>query len=292
MTNTQDVKASQKLAPWWLLAFGVPVLFVSLSLLGNVVRRLWGAPSYNYDSETAQMLISGLPWGLVILVVLVVVARWSRMRVQGPQICWPKEVFLAVGAYLVMGILTFVVTRRGGGTWEFSTLAWLAAACFVVGFNEELTYRALSLGGFARKLPVFWAVAAAAVIFGLSHTVNLFSGSEPSLVARQVLYTTASGLFFGWLYVFSGRNLWLLIAIHAIHNFLVISPSTTGAVPLVGEGLDSMMNWSLGTVQGFVSAGLPILFTSWAWTKYRGMTLEQALGLSQGSALSEPMAHP
>jgi membrane protease YdiL (CAAX protease family) len=264
-------------APWWALGVGVPLLFVSVSLLGVAISRALDRPSYNYDTETAKLLLAGIPASLVMLLILVAVTRWSRQPVQGPRIRWTRDVWLVVGTYTAFGVITFAIAKRGGGHLDLVQAGGLAVACLLVGINEELAYRGLSLGGLARRLPVFWAVVSSALLFGLSHIINLLAGSAPSLVAKQVIFTTCGGLLFGWLYVFSGRNLWLIAIVHAVHDFLVVTPSVTGATPLSGEGLDAVMNWALGPVGGFISAGLPVMFTIYGWQRYRGMSLEQAL---------------
>lgn len=277
MKSTPDRSTSNVRAPWWLLGFGAPVLFVGVSLLGIALKKSLGTTSYNYDTETAKLLISMTPSSAVMLVVLVIFTRWSRLKVRGPRVRWTKEVWIAVAAYLGFGILTFAISKRGGGHYDAIAVVGLVVACLLVGINEELAYRGLSLGGFARRIPVFWAVVAAAILFGLSHIINLLSGSQPGLVAQQVLYTFLAGLFMGWLYVFSGRNFWLVALVHATHDFLVVTPAATGAAPLSGEGFDAIMNWAIGPVGGFISAGAPVLFTIWGWQKYRGMSLEEAL---------------
>ena len=267
-------------APWWVLAFGPPIFCVAFSLITLTIKRAIGVPDYNYDTEIAQLLISMIPWSALLLVILLGFTRWSRLRVQGPSIRWTAEVWLTLGVYLVLGVITLVTTLRGSGSFSLSTFVGVVVACLLVGATEELAFRGLSLGGFARRISVFWAVMASSVLFGLCHITNLSTGSDPGLVARQVVFTFLGGLLFGWLYVFSGRNLWLVALVHGIHDVMAVSPAASGSVADAGEALDSVMNWAHGSLAGLVSGGIPVALTMYGWQKYRGQTLEQALGLA------------
>ena len=266
--------------PWWLLAIVIPLAIVAVLASVPVLRRALGLPDFNYDTETPQMLVAGIPIGVVVLVALLLVVRWSRTVAQGPRTRWTTPVWLAVGLYLLFGVVTFATTARGGGSLDVTLLAGVLVACLLVGANEELAFRGLSLNGFARRLPVFWAVLASSLLFGVAHTVNLLSGSEPALVARQVVFATCGGLLFGWVYVFSGRNLWLVALVHGLHDFFVVAPMTVaGSVVSTAGGIDAVMNWASGWVTSMVSVGLPLALTYWGWHDYRGASLQEALGL-------------
>ena len=61
---------------------------------------------------------------------------------------------------------------------------------------------------------------------------------------------------------------------------MAVSPAASASVADAGEALDSVMNWAHGSLAGLVSGGIPVALTMYGWQKYRGQTLEQALGLA------------
>lgn len=87
-------------------------------------------------------------------------------------------------------------------------LAWTTIA-----FGEELFYRAfvitrlMDYAGMGRKL----AIVISAIIFGVVH----FAEGPVGIVSNG-----AMGILFGWIYVRSGRNLWITIIAHGLINTL------------------------------------------------------------------------
>jgi hypothetical protein len=95
-----------------------------------------------------------------------------------------------------------------------ATLQMLALVWTLAAFGEELSYRgyvlerAASLGG---KTPAAYLVSmvVVALLFGVGHWYQGPSGVAGSMV---------SGLYFGALYLVSGRNLWLAILAHGFSD--------------------------------------------------------------------------
>ena len=281
MASTTNTTKTPNRLPWWAGALVIPIGFVATLVLWVQITKLLGWRQYNYDTETALGLVAGIPTSAVLFVVLILLWRWSGWTLQGPKLRWNNAVWWTLGISLGFGILTFITSSRGGAAPDLGLLGGIFVACMFVGINEEIAFRGFAVNGFARKLPVFWAVAAAALIFGLCHSTNIFSGSAPGKVAVQVVYTTAMGLMFGWLYIFSGRNLWLVALVHGIHDFFVVMPTTySGASDDPASALDSLFTWAHSTVGGLISATIPLVITYYGWQTYKGYTLEQALGLA------------
>ncbi len=274
--------------PWWVGALVIPIGFVATIVVWGQITKALGWRQYNYDTETAQAMAAGIPVGAVLLALMVWLWRWSGWTLQGPKIRWDKAVWWTLGIYLGLGVLTFITASSGGASPDIRLLVSVLIASIFIGLNEELAFRGFSVNGFARRLPVFWAVVAAAVIFGLCHSTNIFSGSAPGKVAIQVVLTTFMGLMFGWLYIFSGRNLLLVALVHAIHDFFVVAPTTfAGASDDSASALDSLFAWAHSTVGGIISATIPLVITYYGWQKYKGYTLEQALGLAPAPVTDE-----
>ena len=97
-------------------------------------------------------------------------------------------------------------------------LTWLAIGVIVGGFIEELLFRGFLLNrvaGFlgATKPALAVGVVAQAVLFGALH---LYGGGFAFLHAT--VFALANGVF----YLAAGRNLWPVIAVHAIWNSIAI----------------------------------------------------------------------
>jgi len=277
---TSDETTQTRRLPWWVGAFVIPVCFVSAILIWTQITKLLGWQQYNYDTETAQMMAASIPTGAFLFVVLLLIWRWSGWTLQGPKLRWNGAVWWTLGIYLTFGVVTFATASRGGGTPDLGLMAGVLVASMFVGITEELTFRGFSLNGFARRLPAFWTVVASAFLFGICHATNVFHGSAPAKVIAQVGFTTGAGLFFGWVYIFSGRNLWLVALVHGLHDFLVVAPSAyIGSSETAATGIDSILAWGHGWVNGMIAFTFPVVLTIYGWQKYKGYTLEQALGL-------------
>jgi membrane protease YdiL (CAAX protease family) len=147
---------------------------------------------------------------------------------------WPRTVLIALCAAVFLQVLsTFVteplISRITGRATDLSqfrdvvgnvgiALVWLAIAWTIAAFGEEFVYRgyvlnrvADSLGGGSRAMLA--AVAATALLFGIGHYYQGPTGMAD---------TGISGLVFGGLYVWSGRNLWLPILAHGLADTIAI----------------------------------------------------------------------
>ncbi len=93
----------------------------------------------------------------------------------------------------------------------------LLQGCLLAAVGEELLYRAMLFGQLFRQARwgFLWAGLASAVIFGMGH---LYQGNEPSELVGIFLVTFFGGLWFSWLYVEWGYNLWVPMSFHFFMN--------------------------------------------------------------------------
>jgi membrane protease YdiL (CAAX protease family) len=263
---------------WWMGAFGIPIGFFLIVLGWDQLTKLLGFEQLNYQADTVKVAIATIPRNALVIVLLLVLWRWSRWRLHGPLRRWSSFVWWTVVLYVGLGVVMIAIGSRGTGHPSLGLLVQLALASALVGISEELAYRGFSLNGFARKLPVFWAVVASALLFGLAHAGNIFGGSTAAQGAGQVVNTTGMGLILGWIYIFSGRNIWLVAALHALWDFNVFA-----YLALANPGSDATSTPSLADATLFlpwlIATVLAIIATVQGWRKYKGYSLEQALGL-------------
>lgn len=124
---------------------------------------------------------------------------------------------------LLMGLCLFVplvlsglVLGRLSDEESPSSLLFLG---LIAPFAEEVTYRGLAAGGLMLLAGWrFWPAALSpAILFGLIH---LSQGEGLVEIASVVAITAVGGLFFAWLYVRFGNNLWPAVVMHVGINSL------------------------------------------------------------------------
>ena len=99
----------------------------------------------------------------------------------------------------------------------------------VIGVREECFFRGAVQNILAKKYAssvkgVWGAAVLGAVIFGMFHLINIFSGFDPLVVCMQALSATGTGLFFAAIYLRS-RNLWAAVLVHALIDTVALAGS-------------------------------------------------------------------
>lgn len=126
---------------------------------------------------------------------------------------------IVFGAVVTLEHFGYGTNRLGDIGTEIRRSPWLLAqriaiSLLIVGFVEEFIFRGFILtrlaNSFGRSTPA-WLVAiiVQAALFGLSHGYQQLYG---------VMLTGAIGLFFGLIFVFGGRNLWIVIVGHGVYD--------------------------------------------------------------------------
>jgi membrane protease YdiL (CAAX protease family) len=86
----------------------------------------------------------------------------------------------------------------------------------LVGFNEEVFFRGLMLKPLAQRGP--WRAAIiTAILFGITHSLNVLAGSNPGYVALQIGYALAIGFGYAAMALTAG-TIWPLILAHFLTN--------------------------------------------------------------------------
>jgi uncharacterized protein len=188
--------------------------------------------------------VTETPW-LVLLGWLSLLRRklaWRDLGLRRPN-RWGTTIAAALAAGVALQVLSEFVTepiieRITGERPDLSdfaalvgnlpnTLVMLALVWTLAAFGEELAYRGYVLergAALDRHRPAAYVVAMMIVsaLFGLGHVYQGVAG---------VASSTVSGLFFGALYLKSGRNLWLPILAHGFSDTLALALNYLGLVP-------------------------------------------------------------
>jgi membrane protease YdiL (CAAX protease family) len=164
---------------------------------------------------------------------------WATLGLRRPR-SWRRTALIAVATVAVLTVVSeFVIVPLTTHFWPpekapagadlirhsyLGAAAGLAVVWTFAAFGEEVSYRgyltkrAADVGGGGR---VSWWVATVlvAVLFGYGHYYKGPAG---------VLDSATSGLILGAAYLLSGRNLWVTILAHGLHDTLAVTAAFFG----------------------------------------------------------------
>ncbi|MCP4357046.1 MAG: CPBP family intramembrane metalloprotease [Chloroflexi bacterium] len=219
-----------------LLAVFVP--FVIVGLIGE---------SLGTDTSFASGLVITFTYLLAIVIATAVLksqgSGWQEIGLARPK-SWPKTIVMALGAMVAfvaaMIIVQIILMNIPGIELQASDqsdynpltgnlpmfLILVVTAWTSVAFGEEMLFRAfltVSLAGTLGDLKARWALALAgsSLAFGLAH----FSWGPAGMIETAIM-----GFVLGFIYLRSGRNLWITIIAHALANTIKFSLIYAGAV--------------------------------------------------------------
>ncbi len=144
---------------------------------------------------------------------------------------------LKYGRYYLFtgGFFLVVVGIFSGGLSNWHGLINLLLYCFLIGIYEEFLCRGWLLNEFLErygdtKKGVWLSIVASGVIFGLLHTINIYTaGMDIPGVIVQVCGAAASGVLFGAIY-YKTKNIWSVVLLHGFWDFSLLLASNTPAM--------------------------------------------------------------
>jgi len=138
-------------------------------------------------------LTFGLVVGAVVLLALTAYLGWTRELFARQRIYRSGWMWIAPGIVLMP-----IVLRVLGIDWGrdgFDVVAMVLVTGLMVGFVEELLYRGIGVKMLRNSGHAERAVAAlAALVFALSHSINLLTEQEVRTVVGTIVYTFAFGV--------------------------------------------------------------------------------------------------
>ncbi len=176
-----------------------------------------------YGDGSIQSLLGLSAVAAAIAVVSSLIPLWKRLGVAAkPQnvrlcLCFLPMILLAAGNVWD----GFVMHYNGAALW------YAIGSMALVGFVEEMIFRAFLFRALLRKDGPRVAVIVSAVTFGIGHIVNLLAGIPTAENLMMVVFAVAWGFVFTMVYYKSG-SLLLCILIHAVVDVLsVVAAETT-----------------------------------------------------------------
>jgi membrane protease YdiL (CAAX protease family) len=253
-----------------------PLVFIILAALAWIVTGL--AAAYLVAGALQASLADGLPQSLGTLAatvcLLLVMWRWGWLRAAGVTVLGSGRLWLLAAGLAVYVIVAYQLAFFGEITVDLSTL-WDAGEAqailsrqAVVGVVEETLFRGFLLYALVRvwghtRRGLLAAVAAPAVIFGLSHIMQLLIGNPLEHSLMTMINAFFVGLWYGAL-VLLGGSLWPAVLVHAATNASVqlaaaglpnfdpsvadLAVATAAEVPLVIAGLWLLLRNAPGSI--------------------------------------------
>ena len=204
-----------KVKPVAMLGFGIalayPVLFM-------VLEKLIGPP-YTEIGTTAISVLRGIVIPLAICTVVTaslatVLGWWGPVLHEKPLgVKWMWAIPVVLAAIVLAGIDWAQISALSG-----SYLLLLAIGTLLVGFNEEIVYRGLSLVAFRGAFNEVYVWLATALLFGLLHGANVFLGQALAPTLRQIVLAFVLGSVFYVVRRVTG-SLAALMIFHALWDF-------------------------------------------------------------------------
>jgi uncharacterized protein len=145
---------------------------------------------------------------------------------------------------LVPMAINWVPGIAWGGARHFGGVLVLT---LMVGFVEEVVFRGLMVTAL-RPRGEWRAVLIPALLFGLTHALNVLAGKSGPEAAAQVAYAIAIGLAFGALWLRTGI-LWPLVLVHFLIDFAHFTQK---------PGFEFTPAWTMAVV-----VGITVLFTAY-----------------------------
>jgi membrane protease YdiL (CAAX protease family) len=222
----------KRLAPARPLLLALAAVAASYTLLSAgpaILQHLFGTRAPGF---TTQVFVASVVQVLATLVVVVVAVRAlpaalrPNTRLQRFGI---GAVVLAIAGVLLLLLAGLALPAQLLGRLGIQPLAivrdlpWLAPACALQAFSQEVQFRGLLMGALERTMTPGWANVAQAVVFGLSHLAIAYGGP----LAPFVPVTFVVGVVLGWL-VQGTNSLWTAVIIHAVADIALTATVLSG----------------------------------------------------------------
>jgi membrane protease YdiL (CAAX protease family) len=225
--------ALRRLAPARSVLLALVAVTASYTLLSAgpaIIEHLFGARAPGF---TAQVFLASVLQVLATMLVVVIAFRALPVGVRPHarlQRFGVSAIAVAVAACVLLLLTGLALPAQLLGRLGLQPvqiardLPWLAPACALQAFSQEVQFRGLLMGALERTMSMGWANVAQAVVFGLSHLAIAYGGP----LAPFVPVTFVVGLVFGWA-VQRTNSLWTAVIIHAVAD-IALTASVLGGL--------------------------------------------------------------
>ena len=231
-------------APWIIAILAILVGMFGIVLVTSPVSLLVGI----MDMSTVTVIYDLLSI-LIALILLALYIRWFRPEYEGDfhtrgtgrawKLLLPFLLFWGIWGLIKSTVISYCD--------EIGIDA--VANGFRAGFVEEITYRGIAVSILLRKYHdrhnIWIPSVSVAVLFGLTHLMNLTAGEDLLIVLLTAVFATALGVYLGVVYTLSG-NLWLIALVHTAYDIWSFAIN-----------VDALPDW-LGVAEILITAALAV----------------------------------
>ncbi len=238
--GSASLKNPLKVKPTALLGFAIGLGYAVLFL---VLEKFLG-PSYTDIGKSADTVLRGIVIPLSICTVvtagLTTWLGWWRpvLRERPLGVKWMWAIPIALGVLVLIGIDWAQISSLGA-----SYLLWLAVGTLLVGFNEEIAYRGLSLVAFRGEYKEVYVWLLTSLLFGLLHGANVFLGQALVPTIQQIGFAFVLGSVFYVVRRVTGL-LAVPMVLHALWDFGSFTWAGAFAVTKVGPVALAGASWA------------------------------------------------
>ena len=215
--------------PVLLALVAVAASYTLLSASPAIIRHLFGTRAPGF---TTQVFLASLLEVLATMLIVVLAVRALPGGVRPDtrlQRVGIRPLAIAVAACVLLLLAGLALPAQLLGRFGLQPvqiardLPWLAPACALQAFSQEVQFRGLLMGALERTMSAGWANVAQAAVFGLSHLAIAYGGP----LAPFVPVTFVVGFVFGWV-VQRTNSLWTAVIIHAVADIALTATVLSG----------------------------------------------------------------
>lgn len=226
--SSPELVSEQRNSNKVFLLLGILIVFAPLSIVGAIGEWLG-------DDTILGIVLINVAYLMSILIATAVLkwfgSGWREIGMARPA-SWLKTALLGIGTMVVYAVasLAFQALLQNvlapnmapADRSNFNALVGnlprlllsIFAAWTIIAFGEEMLFRAFLINGLAGLFPG----ARARWVFALVGSSLVFGFAHFSWGLGGVVETAFMGLFLGFVFLRTGRNLWVTIIAHALLN--------------------------------------------------------------------------
>jgi membrane protease YdiL (CAAX protease family) len=259
--------------PRSLFAERRPIWFVALLEIVVILVYLWAGITAHFLNLSNMALygLANLGLTLIVAALLAGIGWWRKIGFRAPR--WRADLL-----YFVVPFIPMLVNFIPG--LEITSLRYVAQVfviALMVGFVEEAIFRGLMLQ--ALKARGLWQAAiVTALLFGLTHALNVLAGKSFLQDALQIVYALAIGFAYAAL-VLRKAILWPLVLAHFLIDFVNF---------IQGPGFVYPPFWEV-----FIGASIAVLFIVYGLlsccTGWRGSDTSMRISVARAMGGGKPL---
>jgi len=257
-------KKRKHIVVYWLFMIVLfLVVLLSQQLVASIMQGSLSTSKYGQDA-TFEILWAGL----VLIIVLVFKNKYIFTQKRenffsSLQYILPE--LLLSGFFVLISIVSILTTDN---PLDIYSIFNLALFCLFIGIVEEFLCRGWLLNEFLERYSntrkeIILSILFSSFIFGVIHFLNIgeTQGFFETLV--QVMNAAAGGVFLALVY-YKTKNIWVVVATHAIWDFsLFLSQANSLGDCLAGK--PTTLSVAASIVQGIVLIFAYLLFCYWMY---------------------------